>query len=637
MPSEYHTLNNPHPCLIQDQSTPRNSRYCKLCDAMTSSNLLPKEAIEPCSPRQVARIFILLAVWVTLISCSGGSGGSSESATGSTAPTIDGSATGGQRNPVCVAGTSRGEVTRPQFLMNLQGQTSWYASPVVADLDGDGKNELIAAYYSVYVFASDGSLLSRADGGSGRVYAPHVVVDLEGDGIPEIVYGSGHEVYAYEWRNGRLSLKSGWPVDTTTAGESPEVRGLAAADLDGDGLIEIVATTTQTQSSTAGGAQVFVLSSNGALYQPSGLSFPAWPRYNNRTGTGGDADRNGQGHSGYGCYGLNVAIGNIDDDDDLEIIVTYDNHEIQAFKLNGVAIDASSWFTNPSSQFRGSRLTWGQFIRWVDPRVEENHYHLHVGDWPHPSVQEWLQWTASPPNIVDLDGDGKNEVVGVPNVEKNVPYETQAYAIMALEGAHGDGSRSAMRKAGWETPPRGAAPISVDGWYPPNGIPAPTTVNIQGDSRPEIVVSLNDGFIHAFSADAREIWRFNFTHGKAVMYASEATVADLNQDGSPEILFTTYGDPDVTDSGYLLILGADGRLLHDIALTNPGRNGNGNGAPAAPAVYDLNGDGQLEIFVQTFDHGMDVFTVPGSACNCMPWPTARGGPLRMGQPNSNDL
>jgi hypothetical protein len=521
--------------------------------------------------------------------------------------------------------------------MNLQGQTSWYASPVVADLDGDGKNELIAAYYSIYVFASDGSLLSRADGGSGRVYAPHVVVDLEGDGIPEIVCGSGHEVYVYEWRNGQLSLKAGWPVDTTLAGESPEVRGLAAADLDGDGLIEIVATTTQTQSSAAGGAQVFVFSSNGALYQPSGLSFPAWPRYNNRTGTGGDTDRNGQGHSGYGCYGLNVAIGNIDDDDDLEIIVTYDNHEIQAFKINGVAIDASSWFTNPSSQFLGNRMTWGQFIRWADPQVEENHYHLHVGDWPHPSAQEWLQWTASPPNIVDLDGDGKNEVVGVPNVEKNVPYETQAYAIMALEGAHGDGSRSAMRKAGWETLPRGAAPISVDGWYPPNGIPAPTTVDILGDRRPEIIVSLNDGFMHAFGADAREIWRFNFTHGKAMMYASEATVADLNQDGSPEILFTTYGDPDVTDSGYFVILGADGRLLHDIALPNPGRNGNGNGAPAAAAVYDLNGDGQLEIFVQTFDHGMDVFTVPGSACNCIPWPTARGGPLRMGQPNSNDL
>jgi hypothetical protein len=269
--------------------------------------------------------------------------------------------------------------------------------------------------------------------------------------------------------------------------------------------------------------------------------------------------------------------------------------------------------------------------------VEENHYHLHTGTWPHPSGQEWLQWTASPPNIVDLDGDGRDEVLGVPNVEFNVPYETRAYAVMVLEGAHGDGSRSAMRKAGWEDLPRGGAPISVSGWYPPTGVPAAATVNLQGDAAPEIIVSLNDGFMRAFTAQADELWRYNYTHGKAVMYASEPTVADLNQDGSPEVIFTTYGAPDVQDSGRLVILGADGRLLHDVALPNPGTNGNGNGAPAAPTVGDLDGDGQLEIFVQTFDHGMDVFTVPGSAANCLPWPTARGGPLRMGQPNDNGL
>ncbi|MDD5305789.1 MAG: hypothetical protein PHU25_00570, partial [Deltaproteobacteria bacterium] len=61
-----------------------------------------------------------------------------------------------------------------------------------------------------------------------------------------------------------------------------------------------------------------------------------------------------------------------------------------------------------------------------------------------------------------------------------------------------------------------------------------------------------------------------------------------------------------------------------------GENGNGSGAPAAPTVGDLDGDGALEIFAQTFDHGVDVFTVPGSAANCLVWPTARGGPLRTG-------
>ena len=137
-----------------------------------------------------------------------------------------------------------------------------------------------------------------------------------------------------------------------------------------------------------------------------------------------------------------------------------------------------------------------------------------------------------------------------------------------------------------------------------------------------------------FTSDAEMLWRYNYTHGKAVMYASEPTVADLYRNGSPEVVFTTYGDPDAIDSGRLIILGADGTLLYDLPLPDPGFNG--NGAPAAPTLVDLHGDGQLEIMVQTFDHGMDIFTVPGSGCDCLLWTTARGGPLRIGQPNGAD-
>jgi hypothetical protein len=449
----------------------------------------------------------------------------------------------------------------------------------------------------------------------------------------EIVCGQNQQLCVYEWRNGRLEVKNGWPADTTLAGRSPEIRGLAVDDLDGVGGLEIVATTTQTQSADDGGAQVFVFSADGRSYQPAGTPFQAWPRYNNRTGTGGDADRNGAGHEGFGCYGLNVGTGNIDDDPQKEIIVTYDNHHIQAFNHDGQAIDASGYFTNRDSNYKDMPLTWGQFIRWADPDVEEAHYHLHTGEWPHPSSQEWLQWTASPPNVADIDGDGRNEVIGVPNIEMQVPYVTQAYGVMVLEGAYGDGQRSAMRLPGWEFLPRGGRPIDVDGDYPPMGVPAPVVINIQGDDLPEIVVSLNDGCFYAFEADGAELWRFNYTHGKSIMFASEAAVADLNQDGSPEIIFATYGDPDQRDCGHLIILAADGTLLHDLPLPDPGHNGNGNGAPAAPTVADLEGDGQLEILVQTFDHGMDIFTVPGSSDTCLLWTSARGGPLRTGRPS----
>jgi len=42
--------------------------------------------------------------------------------------------------PVCAPGASGGPVQAPVFVDNLNGQTSWFASPVIADLDGDGSN-----------------------------------------------------------------------------------------------------------------------------------------------------------------------------------------------------------------------------------------------------------------------------------------------------------------------------------------------------------------------------------------------------------------------------------------------------------------------------------------------------------------
>lgn len=573
---------------------------------------------------------LILGTTGFVMGCSDGSG---DAGGIHRSPPVGGSTTGGEVNPTCASASSGGPVAQPEYFLHLEGETSWYASPIVADLDGDGHRELVAAYYSVFIYDDQGVLRDTIDSGGERVYAPHVVTDLEGDGTADIVFGAGSQVMAYEYVEGKARLKAGWPASVDGAGSGPEVRGLAAGDLNGDGSLEVVATTTETAEESAGGAQVWVFNASGSLYQPEGLSYDAWPRYNNKPGNGNDLDRNGQGHHGYGCYGLNVGIGNADDDPELEVVATYDNHHIQVFDHDGVAQNASPWFANRSQEFEGQRMTFGQFIRWADPAVEQAHYHDHTGDWPSPATSEWLQWTQSPPNVVDLDGDGHSEILGVPNVELHEPYETQAWAVMVLEGGYGDGSRAAMRKPGWETLPRGKSPVIVDGWYPPTGIPAVATVNLQGDGKLELVVSLNDEFMSAFDASGNQLWSYNYSHGKNILFASEPTVADLNQDGSPEVVFTTYGDPEVEDSGSLVILAATGAELFDVALPNPGHNGNGNGAPAAPTLADWNGDGTLEIFVQTFEHGMDVFTLPGSAENCILWSTARGGPLRMGQPS----
>jgi len=529
--------------------------------------------------------------------------------------------------PACQSENGTASVQMPAFSFNIDtGETGWFAAPAVVDLDADGKNEIVAALYSTFVFDAQGKPRgAKGTATKGRVYAPHVVADLDGDGTMEIVVG-GNEgtVAAYEWKGGALAVKAGWPASTTSGGQSPEARGMAAADLDGDGKLEVVVTTTNTSST---GSQVFVFSADGKLFAPGGNA-SAWPRYN--TAAPGDKDFNGVGNTGYGCYGENVGIGNIDDDKQLEIIVTYDNHQINAFKLDGSSILASPWYTNHQNAFKDKRMGWGQFIRWADPKVEEDHYHLHAGEFPEVTKTMWLQLTASPPNIVDIDGDGKNEVVSIPNAELKEPYETQAFAFMVLEGAHGDGSRSARRKAGFETLPMSDKPALRGGedYYPPSGIPAPTTVSIVGDARPEIVAPINDGYIYAIGPDGTRLWRYDFAKGKPKTFASEVVVADLNKDGVPELVFGTYSLE--KNGGHLVVLANTGKLLFDVELPAQGTNGNGIGVPSAPTIADVDGDGQLEILVQTFEHGIDVFTVPGSGKACLPWGNSRGNLLRNG-------
>ncbi len=526
----------------------------------------------------------------------------------------------------CKAQGGSSPVAMPTFAFNVKtGETGWFGSPAVVDLDKDGKNEIVATLYSTFVFDATGKQLAKGTATMGRIYAPGVVADLDNDGTMEIVVGgNGGTVAAYEYKNKALTPKAGWPASTTSGGQSPEARGMAAGDLDGDGKIEIVVTTTNTSKT---GSQVFVFSPDGKVFAPGGNA-NAWPRYNQ--GTPGDKDFNGEGNTGYGCYGENVGIGNIDDDKELEILVTYDNHQINAFKANGSSILASSYYSNPANMFLSKPMGWGQFIRWLDPAIENGHYHDHADPWPEVTKNMWLQWTASPPNVADVNGDGKNDVVGIPNAELHDPYETQGYAFMVLEGAQGGGSRAARRLAGFETLPftdKPAVRPSGD-YYPPDAIPAPTTVSILGDTRPEIIAPINDGFVYAISPDGSRAWRFDYAKGAAKTFASEAVVADLNKDGIPEVIFGVYALS--AAAGRLVVLDNTGKLLFDIPLPGQSMDGNGVGIPAAPTIADLDGDGALEILVQTFDHGIDVFKVGGSGTSCLLWPTGRGGLLRSG-------
>jgi len=98
-----------------------------------------------------------------------------------------------------------------------------------------------------------------------------------------------------------------------------------------------------------------------------------------------------------------------------------------------------------------------------------------------------------------------------------------------------------------------------------------------GDARPEILYGAHDGYIYCTGPTATQLWRLDIRHGRSLMYASEILAADLNQDDVPELILTTYGNPNgvAPDEahGYLMILDRSGNVLYDIdaIATNFGR------------------------------------------------------------------
>ena len=159
-------------------------------------------------------------------------------------------------------------------------------------------------------------------------------------------------------------------------------------------------------------------------------------------------------------------------------------------------------------------------------------------------------------------------------------------------------------------------------------MPSPSVADLDGTAGLEILVPGYDGVLHVYRPDGTVFWTYAFsTVATPYTGASEALIADLNGDGVPEVVFTTFssGSPGVPDTTpHLVILSNTGVLLQKVALA-------GRGSMAPPTIADIDGDNRPEIVISLKDAiggtlgGVQIWDVPGAGANCLLWNTGRGG------------
>lgn len=496
--------------------------------------------------------------------------------------------------PACdpAPGGGSATVAEPTLLVTLADRwhESWLGSPAVADLDGDSTPEIVVARSGLLlVWHADGTEVWRAEV-DGRIWASPVVGDLvAGSAGLEVAFAARETIYAFDAAGNDLP---GFPVSWRD-----ELRSLAAGDIDGDGEPELVAVTTNRFE--AGGQRDIIIA-----YHMDGSQAAGFPP--NTTGASGCDD------ACYvtGGYDQNIALGDVNGDNALDIFATQDNAYMSLHDGTGFAFDANPIFAHPT-KFLGVRFLHDYALAqqgWADDEETADQAHF----------------TNSAPAIADVDGDGTYELVVLGSVQNAA--QTDRLRGVALWVLHPDGSRP----ADWVTPFH--APDYLAGLWDYNGTNVVgatnqvTVANLDPDSAgPEFVFAGFDGRIHCVDAKATEAWSFTYTTDDQVLTGG-VLVADLSGDGAPEIVFATYS-PDENKS-HLFVLDGGGNLLHQLPL--PMR-----GAMAVPTIADADGDGTLEIVVNLKDgedqvRMVEVYTVPGSADNCLLWPTGRGNLMRNG-------
>lgn len=480
------------------------------------------------------------------------------------------------------SGTST--VEKPELLTKLADRyhEGWLASPAVADLNGDGTNEIIILRAErVETYGPKGNLLWTYSF-TGRAWASPIVANLVGDSALEIAFAARDKVFVLDKAG---QVLPGFPVTWQN-----EMRALGAGDVDGDGKLDLVASVGHPAPITD------VVNA----WHTDGTHVPGFPP-NARGVSGCDA------HCYLaGGYDQNVALGDFDGDGKADVIVPQDNAYVSIHKDTGEAFNANS-------MFKPQKVIGVRFMHDLALAIQ--------GYANNENTDLQAHFTNTAPAIADINGDGAYEAVFTGSVQN--ASQSDRFKGVGLWAIRSDASRI----HGWEAPFH--APHYLSGlWDSGNNIVGLTnqvTIADINATKPglEMIFAGFDGRIHAVAADRTELWQMQYTTSTGV-FTPGIVVADLSGDGIPEIVFATYSSAE--NGSALFILDATGKKLFEEPLPN-------RGSMAVPTLADVDGDGTVDIVISLKD-AVDkvelarIYRVPGSKTNCLVWPTGRANNLR---------
>ncbi|MBQ9242724.1 MAG: hypothetical protein IJ165_05795 [Proteobacteria bacterium] len=369
------------------------------------------------------------------------------------------------------------------------------------------------------------------------------VGDITGDGMPEVVFTNMRfELIALDGDTGKILAKS-------TARQWNSYDGMALADVDNDGKVEVIATTaTPTSSGDSTGLAVLNLVKDGDTYKWVEKAFV-------------NVDKSALGTAGNRYWvDIHPAIADIDSDTIPEIVTT--QGIIKGNKLNEFQCRL------PKFQQYYSWYQFGFVIADLDQdgqseiiahKMFDNKCNLIMDE----TEKDW-GFSAVADLIPDQGGEGElvPEIVRVKSLSTNV----NTGGFVSVWKVYKNGSTWTQKKM-WETK------------HPGGGGGHPNIADFDGDKKAEIGIAGGSKYA-VFKGDTGAIIWSTPTNDSS-SYRTGSSVFDFEGDGKAEVVYR--------DQCYLRVYsGVDGKVLMEEPCTS-------GTVIDYPLIVDVDADGKTEI------------------------------------------